>query len=131
MCFVVPCLTGNYNSDASVQSNRIARRCFLGASRTMEFEIPPTQLVDRSYPAYKRTGRMPFRNPTNGVGGSFISSLQNDWAHALPESHQRSSWIVHIRGGLRHADRRPNMNHPPTALVGFRMGPGSLIVGWV
>jgi hypothetical protein len=47
--------------------------------------IPPTQLVDRSYPAYKRT-------------------IARD-----PQSHQRSWWIVHIRPtkGLSRAIRNP------------------------
>jgi hypothetical protein len=36
--------------------------------------IPPTQLVVRSYSDYTRTlGAVP--NPTNAVGGSFISDL--------------------------------------------------------
>jgi hypothetical protein len=38
--------------------------------------IPPTQLVDRSYSAYKRTRARDVGNPTNAVGGSFILSLQ-------------------------------------------------------
>jgi hypothetical protein len=37
--------------------------------------IPPTQLVDRSYLAYRKRRRMRLRNPTNAVGGSFILSL--------------------------------------------------------
>src|SRR5205809_377734 len=42
-------------------------------------KIPPTQLVDRSYSAYKTTRAPPVPNPTNAVGGLFIFS-----AHALP-----------------------------------------------
>src|SRR2546426_5907365 len=55
-------------------------------------QIPPTQLVDRSYPAYKKTGHTPVPNPTNAVGGSFILSLQKDGTHPGPKSHQRSWW---------------------------------------
>ena len=36
--------------------------------RQEAYEIPPTQLVDRSYPAYTRTRSVVFRNPTNAVG---------------------------------------------------------------
>jgi hypothetical protein len=37
--------------------------------------IPPTELVDYSYLAYKASAE-PRANPTNGVGGLFIHSLQ-------------------------------------------------------
>jgi hypothetical protein len=60
------------------------------------FVIPPTQLVDLSYPAYK--GSECLLNPTNAVGGSFTPSLD-----LFPV-------------------RRPDMNNPPTALVGFGSG---------
>src|SRR3989442_216031 len=56
--------------------------------RCLEFghflsQIPPTQLVDRSYSAYISTAARAIRNrfltnPTNGVGGSFILSLHLD-----------------------------------------------------
>ena len=60
--------------------------------------IPPTQLVDRSYSAYRERRRTSVPNPTNAVGGSFIFSLQRTPAHVrVPESHQRSWWIVHIQ----------------------------------
>jgi hypothetical protein len=36
--------------------------------------IPPTQLVDCSYPAYKQE-RSVLLNPTNAVGGLFIPGL--------------------------------------------------------
>ncbi|MEK6322593.1 MAG: hypothetical protein AABN33_13035, partial [Acidobacteriota bacterium] len=49
-------------------------------------------------------------NPTNAVGGSFILSLQNYW---------RASFGP----GVRPPDRRPDMNDPPTALVGFNSDP--------
>jgi hypothetical protein len=65
-------------------------------------QIPPTQLVDRSYSAYAK-GKEPWvRNPTNAVGGLFIPNLNVD----QPQSE---------------SDRRVRlcMNNPPTALVGF------------
>ena len=43
--------------------------------RSLGPRIPPTQLVDRSYPAYKGRGTLRSVNPTNAVGGSFILSL--------------------------------------------------------
>src|SRR6185503_16727116 len=58
---------------------------------------------------------MPFRNPTNAVGGSFITSLQDARPNALPESHQRSWWIVHNQP-TRRAAERPFRN--PTNAVG-------------
>src|SRR6266404_2839344 len=82
MCFVVPCLTGNYTSDAVVQSNRIERRCFLGASRTAEFghsllQIPPTG-VGGSFKSclQAKAARPLLQIPPTGVGGSFKSCLQ-------------------------------------------------------
>jgi hypothetical protein len=63
--------------------------------------IPPTQLVVRSYSAYKQEGS------------------------AFPKSHQRSWWIVHTQPNfllgfaLRLIRVRSGMNHPPTPLVGF------------
>src|SRR5712691_8159885 len=45
------------------------------ASSRAVTKIPPTQLVDRSYSAYKRDcGSL--RNPTNAVGGLFILGLR-------------------------------------------------------
>ena len=38
-------------------------------------QIPPTQLVDCSYPAYTSDCTRLFPNPNNAVGGSFILSL--------------------------------------------------------
>jgi hypothetical protein len=65
-------------------------------------EIPPTQLVDRSYLAY--TGRWAWvPNPTNAVGGSFISNLALISRKVNPAR-----------------DFRLGMNDPPTALVGFK-----------
>jgi hypothetical protein len=67
------------------------------------FRIPPTQLVDCSYPAYTKEA-----------------------AAARPESHQRSWWIGHTQPNsavgftLRLIKVRLDMNNPPTALVGFR-----------
>src|SRR4030095_8570971 len=83
-------------------------------------QIPPTQLVDRSYSTYKAAPSAPrCPNPTNAVGGSLILSLQGErparlpqipptqlvdgsysayiaaTTELLPESHQRSWWMVH------------------------------------
>jgi hypothetical protein len=43
--------------------------------RAFRAHIPPTQLVVRSYSAYKQEHRGLVLNPTNAVGGSFIPSL--------------------------------------------------------
>jgi len=84
--------------------------------------IPPTQLVDCSYSAYKTArgahspnptnavgglfilslqnsscSRDVFPNPTNAVGGLFTLGLQNSSRRPFPESHQRSWWIVHTQ----------------------------------
>src|SRR4029077_14696193 len=77
--------------------------------------IPPPQLVDRSYSAYKPTGVRPVPNPTNAVGGSFILSLQADWRTPRPESHHRSWWIVHTQPTSRLAYAPSRI--PPTQLV--------------
>ncbi|MEK6324642.1 MAG: hypothetical protein AABN33_23625 [Acidobacteriota bacterium] len=66
------------------------------------FEIPPTQLVDPSYPAYKGGGR-------------------------AAKSHQRSWWIVHTQPNSAVPVRRQYMNNPPTALVGFGSGAVMLV----
>src|SRR6185503_17084015 len=58
-------------------------------------QIPPTQLVDRSYSAYIRAVRNPVANPTNAVGGSFILCLHTRCPEPGCKSHQRSWWIVH------------------------------------
>ena len=60
--------------------------------------IPPTQLVVRSYSAYRDCAGV--ANPTNAVGGAFISEL------ALIGRKER-------RGRL-------GMKEPPTALLGFQ-----------
>jgi len=112
----------------------------LGASPS---RIPPTQLVDCSYPAYKRTRSKPVPNPTNAVGGLFIPSLQKDWSKPVPNPtkavgglfipslkvsefafaarvstiHQR---VMDYRICWMAAAARLDMNDPPTALVGFR-----------
>src|SRR6185436_10926194 len=54
------------------------------------FVIPPTQLVDRSYSAYRQPAPGRVWNPTNAVGGSFILSLQATCTRPGLESHQRS-----------------------------------------
>jgi hypothetical protein len=47
--------------------------------------IPPTQLVDSSYSAYKSGHEgIVFSNPTNAVGGSFILGLQRTNPHSRP-----------------------------------------------
>ena len=76
------------------------------AMNCVSFGIPPTQLVDYSYLAYARAAA-PLPNPTNIVGGLFISCLLTK--------------IGRFRLGL---------NNPPTALVGFS-GPPSYGVGCV
>src|SRR5882724_10872312 len=77
--------------------------------------IPPTQLVDRSYSAYRTTRGRPVPNPTNAVGGSFILSLQDDSRGPRSKSHQRSWWIVHTQPTGRLAGARSQI--PPTQLV--------------
>ena len=62
--------------------------------------IPPTQLVVRSYVAYKQD-RVVLLNPTNAVGGLFILSLTS------------------LRVTLRLIGARLDINDPPTALVEF------------
>src|SRR6185436_4714721 len=54
-------------------------------------------------------------NPTNAVGGSFITSLQNGRSTPLRESHQRSWWIVHNLPTRRAAECPSGI--PPTQLV--------------
>src|SRR6185369_18075871 len=86
--------------------------------RALRSQIPPTQLVDPSYSAYKeRQARAPLPNPTNAVGGSFILSLQGETgARSAPKSHQRSWWILHTQPTRR--DRRALRSQiPPTQLV--------------
>jgi hypothetical protein len=63
------------------------------------WEIPPTQLVDSSYPAYSKTLDLPYK------------------------SHQRSWWFVHTRPNAGVPVRREDMNNPPTALVEFKPQP--------
>src|SRR2546429_390561 len=99
---------------------------FILSQRGREGDVlnPPTQLVDRSYPAYKNWSPHVSRNPTNAVGGSFILSQQKLATARLPEFHQRSWWIVHTQPNCsRHFTSFPSdssgMNDPPTALVGF------------
>jgi hypothetical protein len=78
------------------------------------FRIPPTHLVDRSFPAYNQSASEPVPNPTNAVGGSFIPSLHIG-CHARPESHQRSWWIVHTQpaaAALRKAFNSAVVNSP-------------------
>src|SRR5437773_1231497 len=50
-------------------------------------QIPPTQLVDRSYSAYKEAYAPASPNPTNAVGGSFILGLQRSLRTRLAKSH--------------------------------------------
>jgi hypothetical protein len=63
-------------------------------------------------------------NPTNAVGGSFIRGLQTKLRLGL-KSHQRSWWIIHTQPNcprefvIQLSRERPDMNNPPTALVGF------------
>src|SRR5262249_43255165 len=70
------------------------------------FQIPPTQLVDRSRSTYTS-------GPARPVCFEFQSS----------KSHQRSWWIVHAQPtkGRAWSARacRLSLNNPPTALVGF------------
>src|SRR2546422_5677354 len=70
--------------------------------------IPPTQLVDRSYSAYKGTGRAPLPNPTNAVGGSFILSLQWTGGRAVPNRTDvvRGLVILSIETGLGWGSRQ-------------------------
>ena len=70
--------------------------------------IPPTQLVVPSYSAYTEYRGIP--NPTNAVGGSFISEV-------ISRLHDRRA--------------RLGMNHPPTALVVFKEHAAFSLVGWV
>src|SRR6185295_2576132 len=78
-------------------------------------QIPPTQLVDRSYSAYTRRQPRGLPNPTNAVGGSFILSLHATPDSGSPESHQRSWWIVHTQP-TRDASLGVS-RIPPTQLV--------------
>jgi hypothetical protein len=87
----------------------LQRRLRLDCSR-----IPPTQLVDRSYPAYNGDCGWTDPNPTNAVGGSFILGLQQQ---AIAEFHQRTLARFRRRSGSLFF--RLCMNEPPTALVGF------------
>src|ERR1044072_214482 len=49
----------------------------LSLSFASKFRIPPTQLVDCSYPTYKKQlSKVVQLNPTNAVGGLFISDLR-------------------------------------------------------
>src|SRR5215470_5144995 len=117
-------------------------------AKSHQCKIPPTQLVDRSYLAYRGRhelrpanptnalvdrsylayrGRHELRpaNPTNAVGGLFIPSLQRTTRASSGKSHQRSWWIVHTQPTERKKRRneirvtRLGMNNPPTALVGL------------
>jgi hypothetical protein len=117
-------------------SSRLLRKSMI---RKYSGTIPPTQLVVRSYSAYKRDCHALIRNPTNAVGGSFILDLQQRQPLPHPESHQRSWWIVHTQPTKQQPHASPNpptaspefgkqagaplcrlsMNDPPTALVGF------------
>src|SRR2546422_5950868 len=80
--------------------------------------IPPTQLVDGSYSAYKTTGITAVPNPTNAVGGWFILGLQGGrWPSIFlfPRTGKH-------RNHLKRRLCRLSMNDPPTALVGFGKG---------
>src|SRR5205809_7767451 len=60
-------------------------------------QIPPTKLVDRSYPAYK------------AAASSAVSVVPSTRFGGIPN-------------GVRQTFCRPDMNDPPTALVGFGSG---------
>src|SRR5213083_515041 len=81
---------------------------------------PPTQLVDRSYSAYKGPCHDLVRNPTNAVGGLFILSLQGSLrnrASGIPATQLVDVSYSTIPSRLLF---RPCMNNPPTLLVGFK-----------
>ena len=85
-------------------------------------EIPPTQLVDRSYLAYMRADSLGFPNPTNAVGGLFILPIRQDIASfsILQSSMNDPPTALVGFGKLRDPPAcRLSMNNPPTALVGL------------
>src|SRR2546426_945869 len=90
---------------------------FILSQRGREGDVlnPPKQLVDRSYSAYKNWRPHVSPNSTNAVGGSFILSLQKLATARLPESHQRSWWIVHTQPTKTGDRTSPRI--PPTQLV--------------
>src|SRR5207247_989843 len=102
---------------------------FILSQRGREGDVlnPPKQLVDRSYPAYKNWRSHVSPNPTNAVGGLFILSLQKLATARLPESHQRSWWIVHTQPTKTGDRTSPRI--PPTALVGFWEGEPTSCLG--
>ena len=77
--------------------------------------IPPTgQWVDRSDLAYERRCALPYGNPTNAVGGSFILNLQRveprERCFSLP-----TNAVGELRKNLVACVHRLSMNDPPTA----------------
>jgi len=83
------------------------RRAFSG--------IPPTQLVDRSYPAYNEAAARLFWNPTNAVGGSFILGLHRAAARLFwnPANAVGGLFILSLQRGCG----APFAGIPPTQLV--------------
>src|SRR5262245_21814525 len=63
--------------------------------------IPPTKLVDRSYSAHTGRTRSASGNPTNEVGGSFIPGLHGNPQRALsgnPTNEVGGSFIPDLHG---------------------------------
>ena len=65
----------------------------------------------------------PGPNPTNAVGGSFILSLHPACSTPVPNPiTQLVKSLIPVQRRRRDCPRKPDMNNPPTALVGFWEG---------
>jgi hypothetical protein len=103
----IPCLPkGDRPAPESHRRSRWIVHTLPTSNGTATSRIPPTESVDRSYPAYQQRDRR-FPNPTDGVGGSFIPCLPKRDRHSrIPptESVDRSYPAYQKR---RHRSRIP------------------------